>query len=86
MRRMAILKKYKDTRDEKALYRYGESLSQKGWILIPIEGGYLSPDVSTLFIVARSPYNGQLLQFYENKEMEYNALVDELVKSGDFVE
>lgn len=86
MQRRAILKTYQDTKDRKALYEYGELLSRKGWNLIPIKGGYLSPDNSTLFVVARFPYNGQLLQYCENKEKEYTALVDELVKSGEFAE
>lgn len=82
----AILRSYRDSRDKKALLEYGEMLERKGWLYIPMEGGYLSPDGSTMFIVARAPYYGELLSFSEYKEQKYLALVWELIASGDFIE
>jgi len=85
-KKRVILKEHKETFDEKVLHKYGRKLEQKGWVITPIEGGYLSPDCSTIFIVGRSPYFGQLIQYSANKETEYNNIAQELITVGDFIE
>ncbi len=91
-----ILKNYKNLTDkmeynknyneaEKLLYEYEELLKLQGWSEIITEGGVMSPDGSTLFIVSRSPYNGQLLPLSQSMVNSYNTIVDELIESGDFV-
>ncbi len=64
---------------------YGNKLEKKGWKRVPIEGGYVSPDLSTLYIDFRSPYYGQLLQQTERDEENYKKVCKELLDSGDFV-
>ena len=80
-----ILKKFHETWKQETLMEYGELLGQNGWTLCIMEGGYLSPDRSTLFIYGRSPYYGQLLQYAADKESEYLAMVDQLVSAGEFI-
>ena len=80
-----ILNDYVKTGDRGQLIAYGRLLQQKGWTFIMMEGGYLSPDGSTMFIVNRSPYHGQLLQAAANVEKEYLSISNELMESGDFV-
>ena len=80
-----ILKDYLRTRDNGQLFAYGRLLQQKGWIFLMMEGGYLSPDGSTMFIVNRSPYHGQLLQAAADRETEYLLISTTLKESGDFV-
>ena len=86
MKKRVILKSYRDTGDSKVLFAYADDLKKKGWELIPIEGGHLSPDGSTLFISFRSGHYGELLQVFAHKEAEYLAIVKQLLASGDFVE
>jgi len=81
-----ILKSYKKTNDKRKLFEFGESLEQKGWKLNITEGGYLSPDASTMFIFCRSPYYGELLQQSQSKETEYNKCVSDFIASGEFIE
>ncbi len=83
--RRVILKEYKNTLDEEILCKYGLALKQQGWVLVSIEGGYSSPDCSTIFITNRSPYHGQLLQYSVNKDIEYNKIVQGFLALGDFV-
>lgn len=80
-----ILKNYINTLDEEILCKYGLTLEQQGWILVPMEGGYLSPDYSTIFITNRSPYHGQLIQYTANKEIEYNKIAHGFLAQGDFI-
>jgi len=54
-------------------------LKREGWIDVPLEGGVMSPDYSTLFIAFRTPYEGQLLQFRKDKIKEYNFIVRKFV-------
>jgi|GEM_PF-2895135 len=80
-----ILNDYKNTLEEEILSKYGLKLKQQGWVLASKEGGYLSPDCSTIFITNRSPYHGQLLQYSANKKTEYDNIVQEFVALGDFI-
>ncbi|WP_147325824.1 hypothetical protein [Lacrimispora amygdalina] len=86
MRGKAILKSFKETRNHDVLFEYGRLLEQQGWKCIPIEGGYLSPDGSTIFICMRTPYEGQLLQYSSGGEESYLSQVKAMVESGDFTE
>jgi len=63
----------------KNLISYLENLKREGWIDVPLEGGVMSPDYSTLFIAFRTPYEGQLLQFRKDKIKEYNFIVRKFV-------
>ena len=67
------------------LLSYRDRLKQEGWIDVPMEGGITSPDGSTLFVISRSPYNGQLLSLSEGKINEYNLIVEKFLESEDFV-
>lgn len=72
---MVILKCYRDLITERIMAKekmnrklyneeiekYRDKLLKDGWSDIPIEGGLISPDQSTLFIYNRSSYEGQLL-------------------------
>jgi len=83
----AILKKYKDdkNKNQMLLVDFGKALSKKGWHCNLVEGGYISPDFSAIFIFSRSPYNGQLLQYTANKEDEFKSCVNGFINSGEFV-
>lgn len=96
---MIILKSYKkliiekimekqeiDTKSyNEEIKKYRDKFLKDGWIDIPIEGGLLSPDGSTLFIYNRSPYEGQLLQYeYESNE-EYNKICLKFLNNGEFI-
>lgn len=70
---------------ENEVWIYKDKLLEKGWIDIPIEGGLLSPDQSTLFIYSRHPYNGQFLQYKNELIGEYNKMCIEFLKIGDFI-
>lgn len=85
MRGKAILKSYKETGNEDTLFKYGRLLEQQGWRYNIMEGGYLSPDRSTLFICARTPYEGQLLPYSAEGWERYLSLVQERLESGDFI-
>lgn len=80
-----ILKKFYETQKKETLMEYGRQLNQKGWLHCMMEGGYLSPDESTLFIYNRAPYYGQLLQYAADKESEYLAMVDQMVSADKFI-
>ena len=81
-----ILKSYKENRNKGALYNYCTLLEQKGWRDYILEGGYVSPDWSTIFVYGRAPYEGQLMQYSEDREDEFLAIVQELLAAGVFVE
>lgn len=93
MKNKVVLKEYQDLIDRKIEYKeyekiaweYSKKMEKQGWINLPIEGGYMSPDCSTLYIYNRSPYYGELLQFSKNSEKEYKKICDDLVNSGDFI-
>lgn len=87
---MIILKTIVDSRDfsyfnrNKMAMEYTNTLDEEGWINSILEGGYISPDFSTIFYYGRSPYEGQLIQF--NKDTEgYNKILNRLIEKGDFV-
>lgn len=88
------LKEYKDlcykkiTLDEykKICWDYGRKLEENGWKVCPIEGGCLSPDISTIYIYNRSPYEGELLNFIPNTEDEYKKICEEFIKTGEFID
>ena len=87
---MIILKTIVDSRDfsyfnrNKMAMEYTNTLDEEGWINSILEGGYISPDFSTIFYYGRSPYEGQLIQF--NKDTEgYNKILNRLMEKGDFV-
>lgn len=87
---MIILKTIVDSKDfsyfnrNKMAMEYTNTLDEEGWINSLLEGGYISPDFSTIFYYGRSPYEGQLIQF--NKDTEgYNKILNRLIEKGDFV-
>ena len=78
---MIILKSYYDKiknnnyyEAKEALNKYISYLEDKGWEEDIIEGGYISPDHSTIFIDNRDPYKGQLLQFSLDSEKFQNTI------------
>lgn len=92
---MVILKSYKSLSDkskhsksdtDELLYEYAESLKQQGWTEAMLEGGVESPDGSTLFVVSRNPYKGQLLSLRKDIVNEFNIIVSKLKESDDFIE
>lgn len=87
---MIILKTIVDSKDfsyfnrNKMAMEYTNTLDEEGWINSLLEGGYISPDFSTIFYYDRSPYEGQLIQF--NKDTEgYNKILNRLIEKGDFI-
>jgi hypothetical protein len=87
---MIILKTIVDSKDfsyfnrNKMAMEYTNTLDEEGWVNSLLEGGYISPDFSTIFYYGRSPYEGQLIQF--NKDTEgYNKILNRLIEKGDFV-
>lgn len=87
---MIILKTIVDSKDfsyfnrNKMAIEYTNTLDDEGWVNSLLEGGYISPDFSTIFYYGRSPYEGQLIQF--NKDTEgYNKILNRLIEKGDFV-
>lgn len=87
---MIILKTIVDSKDfsyfnrNKMAIEYTNTLDEEGWINSLLEGGYISPDFSTIFYYGRSPYEGQLIQF--NKDTEgYNKILNRLIEKGDFI-
>jgi len=44
----------------------------------------MSPDLSTLFVLSRHPYDGQLLLFNHEKIEDYNRILNELITCGYF--
>lgn len=76
--------KIKNDEATEILYNYKNKLEQRGWILNLHEGSMMSPDLSTLFVLSRPPYDGQLLLFDNEKRKEYNRILDELIACGDF--
>lgn len=87
---MIILKTIVDSKDfsyfnrNKMAMEYTNTLEEEGWVNSLLEGGYISPDFSTIFYYGRSPYEGQLIQF--NKDTEgYNKILNRLIEKGDFV-
>lgn len=85
MKGKAILKSFKETGKQDTLFKYGRLLEQQGWKYSIMEGGYLSPDRSTIFICLRIPYEGQLLPYSPEGGERYLSLVQERVESGDFI-
>jgi len=83
-----ILKRFKDDgcKNKITLVEYGNSLEKKGWLFRAGEGGFISPDYSTIFVYNRNGCYGQLLQHAQDKETEYNACVNDFINSGEFVE
>ena len=87
---MIILKTIVDSKDfsyfnrNKMAIEYTNTLDEEGWVNSLLEGGYISPDFSTIFYYGRSSYEGQLIQF--NKDTEgYNKILNRLIEKGDFV-
>lgn len=62
-----------------------EQLEEKGWINSLLEGGFVSPDHSTIYYYARSPYEGQLIQFSRDSE-GFNKIKKHYLSSGNFIE
>ncbi|MGM9543565.1 MAG: hypothetical protein ACI3T9_01145 [Romboutsia timonensis] len=88
---MIILKKYMEARKQD--YRKASNIAteyaiyleeEKGWNMSLIEGGVISPDGSTIYHFARSPYNGQLSQFNRDEE-SYKNICKELISKGEFI-
>ena len=52
-----------------------KELIDYGWIDMFLEGGVVSPDLSTIFIYGRSPYNGQYLQFRPELKTEFKKII-----------
>lgn len=77
-----------DTRDRlgtKIIMDYQHKLEEEGWVLYPMEGGCVSPDQSTIFYSFREPYVGQLYPWRDNPSKEFQALVEQMIESGDFI-
>lgn len=85
---ITILKDYYNCKNgvEKGriLMEYAWGLEALGWHNIMIEGGVVSPDNSTIFIYARSPYNGEIRQFSTNYE-GFKKIRKEFLNKGDFI-
>ena len=64
---------------------YGEKLESEGWKLSVIEGGCISPDMSTIYIYFRDPYEGELLNFIPNTEEQYEKICKEFINKKDFI-
>lgn len=72
---------------ERICWDYIDKIKKLGWRDVPIEGGYVSPDNSTIYIYNRSPYYGELLNYYRrDSEMDYKKICDEFIASGDFID
>lgn len=69
----------------KIVMDYQHKLEEEGWVLYPMEGGCVSPDRSTIFYSFREPYVGQLYPWLDNPGKEFQALVKQMIASGDFV-
>ena len=67
------------------LKKFGERLKSQGWVYYPYEGGWVSPDRSTIFYDFRNPYNGQLYPWMDQPTPEYEALIKEMIDSGEFI-
>lgn len=62
-----------------------EKLEENGWINSLLEGGFVSPDHSTIYYYGRTPYEGQLIQF--NRDTEgFNKIKQHYLDSGEFIE
>lgn len=61
-------------------------LEEKGWINSLLEGGFISPDCSTIYYYARTPYEGQLIQFNSRDAEGFNKIKKEYADSGYFIE
>jgi hypothetical protein len=73
------LKEYKEL-----CWKYGEELESKGWKVVPIEGGCISPDNSTIYCYFRDEHIGELIKFIPNKEKEFQIICNDFVKN-DFI-
>lgn len=90
---MVILKEFRNnifkqnySKAENSLFEYGKELESKGWINDMMEGGYISPDLSTIFYYNRIPYKGQLIQFRPNSKDKYNQIVESLKEDFSMLE
>lgn len=62
-----------------------EKLAENGWLNSLLEGGFISPDHSTIYYYGRAPYEGQLIQFSRDSE-GFNKIKEHYISSGDFIE
>ena len=67
------------------VFNYQRKLEEAGWILLPMEGGCVSPDRSTIFYSFRAPYEGQLYPWLDDPGEAYQAMVKKMMDSGDFI-
>lgn len=63
-----------------------EKLAENGWINSLLEGGFISPDYSTIYYYGRTPYEGQLIQFNSMNYEGFNKIKEHYISSGDFIE
>lgn len=70
--------KHQNEEAEEALYDYGKELENDGWINDMMEGGYISPDLSTIFYYNRCPYYGQLMKYRNDLISEHYEILDKL--------
>lgn len=84
MKRVVLKKCKENNYSSDIAVGYGLKLEKEGWINDLMEGGYISPDMSTIFYYSRFPYIGQLIQFRANREEDYNNIIKNL--KNDFVE
>lgn len=54
---------------------WGNALEHLGFSYSITEGGYISPDRSTIVIDSRIPYIGEVMPFHLDKEAGYNDVV-----------
>ena len=68
------------------LENYGNKLKTEGWKYNMYEGAYISPDGSATFVLYRSPYQGRLLQFNSDRDVEFEECKSKMLENGDFIE
>lgn len=87
-----IIKEYRDYKEGKLSFKQylemveniGKELEKHHWIYSMIEGGYISPDFSSIYIDDRSPYYGQLLLYRRDAYKDYEEICNKLLESGKF--
>lgn len=88
---MIILKEFNENlsmdvaKTKMVLENYAEKLEKEGWICSISEGGFISPDSSTLFVTDRCPYYGQLLCYDVQNEKAFKEYANNQVMAGIFI-
>jgi hypothetical protein len=69
------MKRYDSEKAKTIIENKREELIAYGWFDYLMEGGVVSPDLSTIFIYSRAPYHGQYLQFRQELKKEFLKIV-----------